>query len=94
MIQRQYLKRCRAISLSPNPAQDKVKVMLSGYTGNVVLQLSSFDGRILQQQKLKMGSSKLTHQQINVTSYANGAYLVTAIDEKGNRQTEKLVINR
>ena len=83
-----------AISLSPNPAQDKVKIILTGYSGNVILQLSSSDGRILQQQKLNVVSAKLMQQQINVGSYANGTYLVTAIDEKGNRQTERLVVDR
>jgi uncharacterized repeat protein (TIGR03803 family) len=84
----------RAIRLSPNPAQDKVNIMLTGYTGNVILQLSNSDGRILQQQKLNVASAKLMQQQINVGSYANGTYLVTAIDEKGNRQTESLIVDR
>ncbi len=87
-------KTITAISLSPNPAQDKVKIILTGYSGNVILQLSSNDGRILQQQKLNVASAKLTQLQINVGSYANGTYLVTAIDEKGNRRTERLVVDK
>jgi len=84
----------RAISLSPNPAQDNVNIILTGYSGNVILQLSSSDGGIIQQQKLSLVSAKLMQQQINVGSYANGTYLVTAIDEKGKRQTERLVVDR
>jgi hypothetical protein len=49
---------------------------------------------MLQQQELKVSSSKLTQLQLNVSSYTNGIYLVTVIDEKGNRQTERLVVDR
>ncbi len=84
----------RSIGLSPNPAQDKVNVVLKGYSGNVVIQLSTAEGRILQQQKLQAVSAKYAPQQMNVSGYVNGPYLVTAIDEKGIRQTEKLVIWR
>ncbi len=84
----------RSISLSPNPAHDRVNVILQGYSGNVVIQLSTSEGRILQQQKLQAITSKFEQQPIDISTYTNGSYLVTVIDEKGNRQTEKLVIRR
>ena len=84
----------RSITLSPNPAQDKVTVMLKGYGGNVVLQLSTAEGRILQQQKLQSLSAKAMQHQMNVDNYSNGTYMVTVIDGRDNRQTKKLVIDR
>ena len=59
----------KSVKVSPNPASDKLNITLTGYSGNVEIQLSSIDGRILQHQKIR-------------------------VDEKGNRQTEKLVIAR
>ena len=83
----------RSIQLLPNPAKDKVKLYLTGYSGNVVIQLSSMEGKILQQQKIQALPTKLM-QQVDVSSYADGVYLVTVIDEKGNRQTEKLIVDK
>ena len=87
-------KTIAVITLSPNPAQDKVTVMLRGYSGKVMLQLSTAEGRVLQQQKLPVISAKIAQQSIDVSAYANGVYLVIVIDENGNRKTEKLVIRR
>jgi len=88
------VKTTPTISLSPNPSNDILKITLTGYSGNPVIQLCSIDGRILHQQKLHILSAKSVQQQMNVASYSNGTYLVTVVDEKGNRQTEKLVIDR
>ncbi len=81
--------------LSPNPANEKVNVMLTGYSGNVVIQL--FDGYKRKDACRKgkvISLSKLSQQQINISGYADGVYLVTVIDEKGNRKTQKLIISR
>ncbi len=83
-----------SISLSPNPAKDKIQILLSGYEGNVLIQLSNNDGQILQQIKLQASSAKLMQQQISINNYVNGFYLITAVDEKGNLQTKQLIINR
>ena len=84
----------RSITLSPNPAQDRVTVTHKGYSGNMVLQLSTAEGRILQQQKLQSLSAKAMQHQMNVDNYSNGTYMVTVIDGRDNRQTKKLVIDR
>ena len=69
-------------------------IRLTGYTGNVLMQLSSFDGRILRQKKLKTVSGKVTQQTLDISGYANGLYIITVIDEKGNRKIERMVIQR
>ena len=66
--------------------------MFEGYSGDIVIQLSSFDGRILQQQKLRAVSAKVVLQSIDISAYPNGVYMITVIDEKGNRKTERMII--
>lgn len=78
----------------PNPATSALNVQLTGYAGNVTLQLSDLEGKILRQQKLQAGGAKTAQQKINVAGLANGIYLLTAIDEKGNIETEKVIISR
>ncbi|MEP6683170.1 MAG: choice-of-anchor tandem repeat GloVer-containing protein [Parafilimonas sp.] len=90
----QATTKTTSVNLSPNPAKDKIQILLSGYEGNILIQLSNNSGQILQQIKLQTSSAKLMQQQININDYANGTYLITAIDEKGNRQTKQLIINR
>ncbi|MBS1745751.1 MAG: T9SS type A sorting domain-containing protein, partial [Bacteroidetes bacterium] len=80
--------------IMPNPAQTFVKVELTGYSGQVVLELSDLYGRKLHQQKVQVGKAKVYSQQINLTNYANGNYLIRVIDENGKYQTLQLVIAR
>ena len=82
------------ISLWPNPATSSLYVQLSGYTGNVTLQLRSLEGKVLKQGKLQMNLSKTARQQIDVATLAGGIYLLTAIDQIGNINTEKVIIER
>jgi hypothetical protein len=83
--------RLETIKLMPNPAQEKVNVMLTGYSGDVVIQLSDMHGRKLAEYKT-VSMPKFTGQQIDLSKYAGGVYFITAIDEEGNRRTAKLII--
>lgn len=69
-------------------------INLNGYEGTVSIQLKDLAGKILKQEKLQMSTLKSAQQSMNVSGYANGIYFVTAIDEKGNRRTEKLIVQR
>ena len=82
------------IKLYPNPATQLVNVELSGFSGNTTIQLHNLQGKLMQQQKLLIGPEKATLQQLNVSKLANGTYLISVMDEKGNRKTEKVVIER
>lgn len=85
----------RSVLLSPNPASVKVRVSLSGYSGKVILLLSTKEGKLLREDKLQLSVSKMAQQQeIDLSKYAAGIYLLTIIDEAGNRQTGKLLITR
>lgn len=84
----------RSIKFFPNPAKSTLFVQLSGYSGNVTVQLQSVDGKVLQQDKLLVKSLKTAQQLLDVSGLANGIYLIRVIDEKGIPHTEKLVIQR
>jgi len=81
----------RALTIMPNPVSSMVKVNLEGYTGDVTIQLSNSEGKLLKQEKLI--ADKFAQKQLDVSKYANGVYFITAIDEKGNRQIEKLIVS-
>ena len=88
------LKAPQLIKVYPNPAMQIVNVELSGFSGTATIQLHNLQGKLMQQQKLLTGPEKATLQQLNVSKLANGTYLITVMDEKGNRKTEKVVIER
>ncbi|SFP56524.1 S8 family serine peptidase [Parafilimonas terrae] len=82
------------IKLSPNPAINSTNISLNGYTGNVTILVSDMKGKVLQQKKVQLQSAKSGLQSFDVSAYAAGTYLVTVIDEKGNKHTQKLIIAR
>jgi hypothetical protein len=84
----------RAIQLQPNPALNNVSVLLKGYRGNVTMQLRDAAGKVLMQDRLQITTLKAVQQSINVSGISNGTYFITVTDEKGNRQTEQLIISR
>ena len=84
----------RLVKISPNPVSSILRVDLSGYTGNVTMQLVSLQGKTLKQEKMQAGVLKYTQQQMNITGIASGDYFLVVIYEKGNRQTEKVIIAR
>lgn len=84
----------KSIKLSPNPASGRANISLTGYSGKVVILISNMNGKVLQESKVQLSSMKSALQPIDVSTYATGIYLVTVIDEKGNRKTEKLLIAR
>ena len=88
------LYQITTFKISPNPATSNLYVQLSGYTGNVTLQLRDLEGKLLRQQKLQVGQAKTAQQKMDVAALASGIYLLTVIDEKGNIKTEKVIISR
>ncbi len=80
------------LKVSPNPAGSLAMAQLSGFSGTVTLSLTNLQGKVLQQYKLQSGNAKGMQQQLNVAGISSGTYFITAVDEKGNRQTSKLVI--
>ena len=81
-----------AVKISPTPANSILRIELSGYTGNVTLQLISMQGRTLLQKKIQAIAS-FAKEQINVSGFVSGTYLLAVIDDKGNMKTEKVIIS-
>lgn len=84
----------KTIKISPNPAQSRALVSLTGYSGTITIQLQSLDGKVLKQEKLQLASLKSVQQPLDLAGLPSGVYLITVTDEKGNRQTGKLIIQK
>jgi len=80
-----------SVNISPTPANSVLWVELSGYTGNVTIQLISIQGRTLLQKKIQ-AIKNFAKEQININGFASGAYLLAVIDDKDNMKTEKVII--
>lgn len=80
--------------LWPNPATSSLNVQLSGYTGNINLQLRDLEGKLLKQEKIQIVQAKTVQHKMDVASLSGGIYLLTTIDKKGNIRVEKVIISR
>ena len=80
------------ITVSPNPAMNIIYVQLQGYTGKITLQLTDMQNKVLKENTSEPGNVKYVRQQFNVSGVASGIYFIVATDEKGNKQTEKVII--
>ena len=69
-----------------------IRISLTDYTGNITVQLINLQGKMLKQEKIQTGNAKYAQQKMNVSNIANGTYFLILIDEKGNRQTQKVII--
>ena len=79
------------VKLWPNPANNVANLQLKGYTGNVIIQLFSPNGKILSQQRINAG--KAGYQlKFDLSAYSSGIYLVSITDQKGNRHNEKVIL--
>jgi hypothetical protein len=78
-----------SVKISPNPASNILRVELIGYSGNVTMQLTSLQGKIVKQEKIQTSNAKHAQQQMNVSGIASGTYLLVILDEKGNRKQKR-----
>ena len=83
----------RSVKIAPNPVKSLLNIELSGYSGNITLQLLSLQGKVLRQEKIQPVKN-YAKQQMTVAGIANGTYLLVVMDKKGNRQMEKVIIER
>src|SRR6266536_286181 len=84
----------RSVKISPNPVSSILRVDLTVVTVYVTMQVVNLQGKPLKQEKMQTGTLKHAQLQMNVTGIASGTYFLVVIDEKGNRQTEKVIIAR
>jgi hypothetical protein len=84
----------RSVKVSPNPAINILYAELFGYTGDVTIQLLNFQGKVITQDKRQTGYSQYSKQKLEIRDVASGVYFLVVIDDKGNRQTQKVIIAR
>ena len=84
-------KTTGSLTILPNPASNVLHINLRGYVGNVTIQISDMQGKTLQQKKLQAGV-KFAQWQMDITKLANGTYIITVSDDKGNRETKQVVV--
>ena len=82
----------RSVKISPNPASSIMRVELPGYTGNITLQLINLQGKMMLQKKVEV-KTHFANEQMDVSSFASGTYLLLVVDDKGNRETKRVVIS-
>lgn len=64
----------QSVKALPNPATNILHVELFGYTGNIMMQLMSLQGKTVKQEKIQTGNIKYAQQQMNVGDFANGIF--------------------
>ena len=74
-----------SISLYPNPAEDRLYILLPGSNSKKVTLLQA-DGRVAEEHHTSASSL-----EVDVRSYAAGLYLVRVTDESGNHPTLKFI---
>nr|WP_317131464.1 Calx-beta domain-containing protein [Panacibacter ginsenosidivorans] len=81
------------VKIWPNPVRDLLTVQLVGVSnGEVSLQLQDIQGRVLKQGKVKP-FTKLAQQQIDVSGFANGVYLLVIVSDTGGIQSKKIIVD-
>ena len=81
-----------SVQLTPNPAINRVNVVMKGYTGIATINVMSLKGELLLQKKVQCTSAKYMLEPLDISRLASGVYMVLIIDEQGSRRTEKLIV--
>ncbi|MBA3662922.1 MAG: SBBP repeat-containing protein [Bacteroidetes bacterium] len=80
------------ITLYPNPSVGLCTVNFSNeFTGQGELIVTDIYGKILDRIKINSGSNKV---DMNYTNYANGVYMLSLINAKGETVNRKMIITR
>jgi hypothetical protein len=75
----------------PNPANNKVNVQLHNTNvGKIKITLININGAEIKTWNDAMAFNQFI--QLDLLSIPNGAYFIIISDEKGKRQTEKLLV--
>lgn len=82
----------RIIKIVPNPAQSRVNLELTGFSGKVKLELSRMEGQVVKTENISVTKSGSAHHQMDISNLNAGTYLITATDERGHRKMDKLVV--
>jgi hypothetical protein len=75
------------VSIFPNPTTERLNIQLpSAYAGNITLQLSAVDGKLISELKPAIASV-----QLNVQGLPAGTYLISIVKQDGGLETYRFV---
>jgi hypothetical protein len=91
-IEQEFMKEVEIVKAHPNPASDKLNVVLSSQSdAHYQLTLSSLSGQKVFDTNLAVQKG-LTHTFIDVNAFRNGFYLLTVSQNGKTISTNKIVI--
>ncbi len=76
------------LTVAPNPSSSTIEVMLNNATFNKVM-ITSIDGKTMLAAPVTNNESF----QVDVSTYANGMYIISVIDKEGKVYNQKLIKN-
>ncbi len=79
------------VKLIPNPSQGRFNVILNGYSGRVLVQITDGEARTIRYYVLQTATNNTTSQYIDLSECSPGIYHVIITDEKGNHITERMM---
>ena len=80
------------VNLYPNPSDGNLNLNLPGYFGNVSIDINDASGRTIHTEKIYVTSDNTTHQ-INLSSAAQGTYLIRVSDDLHSSRTRIQIIH-
>jgi extracellular elastinolytic metalloproteinase len=78
------------VTILPNPAKDLVKIIFSKDLGSSKIQIVNALGQVLMSKTI---SNSLT-TELNTSKLNDGLYFLNIFDDKGNFESQKLIINK
>ena len=80
------------MTLYPNPATNKVNIMLNGIDQESELQVYDMQGRRVTQQKIEEGAKRIT-LDTDSGRWSSGVYMIM-VNKGGKCKYQKLILNR
>jgi hypothetical protein len=75
------------VNIFPNPSTDVINIEFKDRKGNLTVQLSSVDGKILESKKV----DNLITLQLTMAQYKAGTYLLSIMDDQSKVRTYRVV---
>ncbi|MBP6557336.1 MAG: T9SS type A sorting domain-containing protein [Flavobacterium sp.] len=82
------VKIANGFAIIPNPSNSIIEIVMKNAQFNRV-NITSIDGKVVLERKIEMTDKT----QLDVSSYANGVYIINITSEDGRIHTEKLIKN-
>lgn len=81
------------VDVFPNPATDRVNIILSSQSSDLHLQLIDGSGRVVHTEQLRLQSMGINRHELSVQGLNPGIYLLRLTSENGEQGVQRLVID-